>query len=82
MAQHSVSIRQLTGLNYGKRGPFLNVLEDVYNAIGVWGVCSMPTYLLQKGREFWLIQFGNMESAREWLGENSDGYNVTRLDKG
>lgn len=83
MSRHHVSVSQLNGQNHGNRpDPFLNVIEDAYNGIGVWGSCyNMPTYLLQREYEFRLIQFGDQECADEWLEENSKNFIVTKLEK-
>ena len=67
MPRHHVSVSQLCAKNYsGKHTAYLNVLEDEYNAIGVWGNSyNLPTYLLQRLNEFQLIQFGDQDCANE-----------------
>ena len=82
MTRHYVSISQLQSVSYSDDRPtaFLNVIEDAYGGIGVWGTCySFPTYLLQDEQQFVLIQFSDQECADEWMKENADRYTVTRL---
>lgn len=70
MPHHSVSISQLVS-DHGNA--FLNVIEDkdAFGAIGVWGsLYQKPTYLIQDGIQFILIQFNDEACAKEWLEEH------------
>ena len=73
-----VTVHQLTTRDKGLA--FLNVDEE-YGRIDVWGsIYSCPTYLLQAGLEFHIVQFDNQAYADEFIEENEKNYDkVTRL---
>lgn len=75
---HIVSVSQLRSNSKGIA--FLNVREDAYGGIGVWGHMGNPTYLLTWERGFELIQFDNQAVADEWLKENAGEYTITKLE--
>jgi hypothetical protein len=60
---------------------FMNVDEE-YGRIDVWGsIYNRPTYLLQDGVEFHIIQFESPEYANEFFEENGKSYKVTKLEE-
>ena len=86
MVQHRVSVSQLNGIRYDKGvTPFLNVIEDVYKAIGVWGnFHRLPTYLCIRNCDFFLMQFTDDEEANFWLSSNclkENGWATHKLEE-
>jgi len=60
-----VTVHQLTARNSEK--VFLNVDNDVYGCVSVWGSCyQRRTFLIQKDCDFYLMQFENDEYYKEW----------------
>ena len=60
-----VTVHQLTARDSDK--VFLNVDNDIYGCVSVWGSCyQRRTFLLQKDVEFHLMQFANNECYKEW----------------
>lgn len=81
MAEHSVTVHQLKSR---EGNAWLNVTEDIFGAIAVWGHCGEETtYLLQDKYHFRLIQFTDEEVAAEWMSEYSEQYDrIIKLDSG
>jgi hypothetical protein len=74
----SVTVHQLQSKSKGLT--FLNV-DEGYGHVDVWGsVYNCPTYLLQIGMEFHIIQFESQEYADEFLSEGTRKYRITKLE--
>jgi hypothetical protein len=71
---------EIRQLNFDRA--FLNIHNDFYGAIGVWGSSySCITILAIHGHEFHLIQFKDFACYNEWLDDNNQyNYTITRLD--
>jgi hypothetical protein len=75
----SVTVNQLSS-EWGKA--ILNV-DTQPLSIAVWSCAyKCPTYLLQNGIHFMLIQFDNEPMEKEWLEENSHRYTkITKVEE-
>jgi hypothetical protein len=74
-----VTVHQLTSRDKG--GAFFNV-EEEYGDIRVWGnLYEHPTYLLQDGNEFQIVQFDNIAYANEFFEEKGLSYRITKLEE-
>jgi hypothetical protein len=74
-----VTVHQLSS-EWGKS--ILNVSEGPLY-VYVWG-CNYksPTYLLQNGIHFMLIQFDDEAMEKEWMEENQDKYTkITKVEE-
>lgn len=80
MTDHWISVKQLRGQTVDNRHAFLNVINDAFGGIGIWGVSyELPTYLLiDSGHpyRFLFMQFANIECAEEWFADNWQEYEV------
>lgn len=76
----SVKVNQITSRDNGHgRNAFLNV-EEEDGRIEVWGSpYKHPTYLLQSGIDFRLIQFDDHEWVHEFFERYGQGYAVWEI---
>jgi hypothetical protein len=79
----TVTVHQLQCKDKGLA--FLNVQEE-YGRIDVWGsIYTCPTYLLQWGVEFHIVQFDSQEYADEFFENIQDSYwkryKVTKIEE-
>jgi hypothetical protein len=74
-----VTVHQIT--SKGKGDSFLNV-EEEYGDVRVWGnLYERPTYLLQDGNEFQIVQFDDQITANEFFEEKGLSYKITKLEE-
>lgn len=72
---HIITVHQLRSLS--NEDAFLNVNDEEYGYIEVWGSCfKQPVYLAQKGIRFHLLVFENEKYCKEWLEKNSKDFDT------
>ena len=76
MSKHFVSVSQLVSNSYKPNAPdaYLNVIENIYEAIGVWTIGTNLTVLLSSLTDNYVtfLQFANRDAFDEWYKSESD----------
>jgi len=82
---HCVAYQLSSKAHSGMEQSFLNIRNDIYGAVGVWGCVTGHNIVLMKsksGSDFHLIQFDNQECYDEWFESfvNKDNYIIKTIE--